>query len=115
MEISNSLFTHSVDRPDILPNLNAVKNAPEEQKKQLAMEFESIFVNKLLDEMTRTVGSMGYDEDGTGEQVKGLFNLCLSQYIGKNGGMGLWKDIYESFKQISQSEIQQPGEFDNQI
>jgi Rod binding domain-containing protein len=68
----------------------------EEKKKQIAKDFESLLINKLLDEMKNTVGDWGFEKDGASMQVQGIFWLYLARDIANNGGIGLWKDIYKS-------------------
>jgi len=72
-----------------------LKNLSEEKKKQVAKDFESILINKMLDEMKNTIGSWGFEKDGPSEQVQGIFWLYLARDIGNSGGLGLWKDIYQ--------------------
>jgi Rod binding domain-containing protein len=67
----------------------------EEQKKQIAKDFESVLLNQLLDEMKNTIGDWGFDKDGASEQVQGIFWLYLARDIANKGGFGLWKDIYQ--------------------
>ena len=69
-----------------------------ESREQIAKDFESVLVNKLLDEMRKTVGNWGFDKDGACEQVQGIFWLYLARDIANNGGFGLWKDIYKSIQ-----------------
>jgi Rod binding domain-containing protein len=113
MDVSNAILTESIGRPEILPEVKNVDKASEQEKERLAKEFESLIVGRLLDEMNNTVNCLGLDEDGASKQVKGIFNFCLSQHIGANGGFGLWKEIYESLKQMNQ--IDGPKELDKQI
>ncbi len=115
MDISNAILTESVGRPDILPDLRGVDKASEQEKERLAKEFESLIVNRLLDEMNNTVDSLGLEDDGAAKQIKGIFNFCLAQHIGTNGGFGLWKEIYESLQQMNQNPIDGPKELDKQI
>ena len=72
-----------------------LKNVSEEKKKQTAKNFESVLINKMLDEMKNTIGSWGFEKDGPSNQVQGIFWLYLARDIGNNGGFGLWKDIYQ--------------------
>ena len=104
MDNSKLILTETVSPPDVLPYLDKIKKAPEETKKQFAKDFESILINKMLDEMKNTIGSWGFEEDGTSQQIQGLFSLFLSQYIGNNGGFGLWEQIYESLKTLEQND-----------
>jgi Rod binding domain-containing protein len=70
--------------------------ASERTKKQVAKDFESILISKLLDEAKNTLGHWGFDQDGASKQVQGLFWLYLARDIADKGGFGLWKDLYES-------------------
>jgi Rod binding domain-containing protein len=67
----------------------------EDKKKQVAKDFESVFIGKLLDQAERTIGDWGFEEqDGTSSQVRGLFWLLLAREVADKGGFGLWKDVY---------------------
>ena len=74
-------------------NLDGVS---EEKKKQIAKDFESLLINKLLDEMKNTIGNWGFEKDGASMQVQGIFWLYLARDIANNGGLGFWKDIYQT-------------------
>lgn len=67
----------------------------EEKKKQIAKDFESILLSRLLDEMKNTIGDWGFDKEGVSKQVQGIFWLYLARDIADKGGFGLWKDIYQ--------------------
>jgi Rod binding domain-containing protein len=106
------ILTETVAPPEMLSSLNKVKNAPEEKKKQFAKDFESLLINKMLDEMKNTVGDWGFEEDAASKQIQGIFNLYMSQHIGQNGGFGLWKQIYEFLsdaKQMTADKIESYG------
>ena len=80
------------------------KNAPaqtagQQQKEQFAKDFEGVLIGRLLDEMKNTIGQWGFKQDGAAEQVQGLFWMNLARDLGDHGGMGLWKDIYQSLDQ----------------
>lgn len=77
-------------------DLGKIDHLSEEQKKQVAKDFEAVFINKLLEEMENTIGEWGFEKDGASRQVRGIFGLYLSQHIANNGGFGLWKEIYKS-------------------
>ncbi|MFQ6034911.1 MAG: hypothetical protein ACE5NM_03560 [Sedimentisphaerales bacterium] len=62
---------------------------------QVAKDFESVLLNKLLDEMKNTIGDWGFEKDGVSKQVQGIFWLYLAQDIANKGGFGLWKEIYK--------------------
>ena len=73
----------------------------DDKKKQIARDFESVLLTKLFDEVQRSIGNWGLgDEDGTSQQVHGLFWLYLARDVADKGGVGLWKDIYQNLKQM---------------
>ena len=74
---------------------STIDGASEERKKQIAKDFESLLLNKLLDEMKNTIGDWGFEKDGPSKQIQGIFWLFLAQELANNGGLGLWKDIYQ--------------------
>ena len=76
----------------------------EEKKKQAAKDFESVFIKKLLDEMTNAIGEWGFEKDAVSKQIQGLFSIYLSQHIANNGGFGLWKDVYRLMTELSQGK-----------
>jgi Rod binding domain-containing protein len=73
-----------------------LSDVSEEKKKQIAKDFESLLLGKLLDAMKNTIGDWGFDKDGASTQVQGIFWMYLARDVANNGGMGLWKQIYES-------------------
>lgn len=115
MELSKTVLTESVLPPDIMPHTKGIEGASDEQKKKIAQDFESILLGKLLDEMNNTIGDWGEEKDQATGQIKGIFNLYMSQHIGSNGGFGLWKDIYESLSRMEQSQANQVDLIDKQI
>ena len=83
----------------------AAGNLTEVKGEQAAKDFESIFILKLLEEMTKTVAQWGLEKESGSEQIQGLFSLCLSQHIADNGGLGLYREIYESVADSQNSQI----------
>jgi Rod binding domain-containing protein len=77
----------------VIGKTKAAEELSEDKKEQLAKDFESVFIYRLLMEMNNTIGQWGMEKEQTTEQVQSLFSLCLSDHISKNGGIGLWKDI----------------------
>ena len=81
-----------------------INGMSEEKKKQVAKDFESVFINKLLDEMKGAVGEWGFEKDGVSKQIQGMFSLYLSQHIANSGGFGLWKEIYQFLTGLGQAK-----------
>ena len=95
MDQINLTLTNSV-LPDTSKKTDDLSHT---QKEQFAKDFESVFIEKLLDEMKNTIGDWGFEQDGASKQVQGLFWMNLARDVSKNGGLGMWKDIYQSLDQ----------------
>ena len=106
---TESLITASLSNP-------AEKTAgmTDEKKKQIAKNFESVFVEKLLSVMRSTIGDWGMEEDATSKQTKGIFWMYLGRDIADNGGLGMWKDIYNYMDQ-SENGSSRAGLLDQDI
>jgi Rod binding domain-containing protein len=83
-----------------LSPLDESKPVQGKKTEQLAKDFESVLVTKVLDEMKDTIGQWGFEEDAASGQVKGLFWLYLARDISDKGGLGLWKDLNRFFTDI---------------
>ncbi len=105
MDSAKLILTEPVSPPLPLEHLDKSKlnGIAEEEKKQIAKDFESVLLNKLLDQMNNTIGDWGFDKDGPSKQVRGIFWLHLARDIANNGGMGLWKDIYQFLADTDQA------------
>ncbi|MHC4556725.1 MAG: hypothetical protein ACYTFW_13995 [Planctomycetota bacterium] len=105
MDSTKLILTEPVSLPTPLEHLDKsrLKSITEERKEQIAKDFESVLLNKLLDVMNNTIGDWGFDKDGASRQVQGIFWLYLSRDIANNGGIGLWKDIYQFLTDAEQA------------
>lgn len=106
MDIAKMMMIGNVTPASPLENVTAERagGLDDEKKKQLAKDFESVFVHKLLDEMNNTVGDWGLEKDSMHKQVQGIFSLYMARDIAKNGGLGMWKDIYQFFGDIDKTK-----------
>jgi len=88
---------------DKIENLRAdeIDNVSDEQRKQVAKDFESVLINKLLEQAGSTIGQWGFDQDGASQQIQGMFWLYLARDVANEGGFGLWKDLYEFMKRYA--------------
>lgn len=102
MDIAKLMQTGPVSPLVQLGNTKDIASASDARKEQFAKDFESVFINKLLEEMKNTVGDWGLEKDSVTEQVNGLFWLYLSRDIANNGGFGMWKDIKKSLDDLEQ-------------
>lgn len=74
----------------------AIDSVSEQKKQQVAKDFESILLERLLSEMKNTIGHWESDEDDMSHsQIEGIFWLYLAREIANKGGLGLWKDVHE--------------------
>lgn len=105
MDSGKLILTEPISPPAMLENLNKsdFNNIPEEKKEQIAKDFESVLLNKLLDQMKNSIGNWGFEKDGYSNQVQGIFWLYLARDIANNGGIGLWKDIHKCLTNTNQS------------
>jgi len=104
MDSANLILTEPVLPPtpleldaryQILDTRRASRIEHRESREQVAKDFESVLLYKLLEEMKNTIGDWGFDKDGVSTQVQGIFWLHLAHEIANKGGLGLWKGIYE--------------------
>jgi len=68
----------------------------EPKKVQAAKDFESLLLSRLLNEMKDSIGEWGFKKDGVSRQIQGIFWSYLARDMANNGGLGMWKQIYES-------------------
>ncbi|UCG46200.1 MAG: hypothetical protein JSU94_11920 [Phycisphaerales bacterium] len=97
MNAAKLILTEAVSPPSPLRDSSRVGSSAEERKKRAAKEFESVLIGKLLDQMKNTIGDWGFEKEGSAKQVQGIFWMYLANDIAGNGGLGMWKDIYEFF------------------
>ncbi len=97
MNSAKLILTEPVSPPVPLEHLDKsrLNTVSEEEKQQVAKDFESVLLTRLLDEMKNSIGDWGFDKDGPSKQIQGIFWLYLARDIANNGGIGLWKDIYQ--------------------
>lgn len=89
-----------------------VGGADNAKKMKVAKDFESILVGQLINQMKQTIGESGLLEDGSSEQVQDMFWSFLGEEVGSQGGLGIWKNIYESMSPDQQeaSPVEGGGE-----
>jgi Rod binding domain-containing protein len=113
MDSVKLILTEPVSPPALLEQLDKsmLSSISEEKKKQAAKDFESVLLNKLLDEMKNSIVDWGSEKDGTSKQIQGIFWLYLARDIANNGGLGLWKDIYQSLTNAEHANTAQKSDF----
>jgi len=116
MDSTKLILTEPVSPPTLLEHLDPsrLKSIPDEKKKQVAKDFESVLFDKLLDEMKNSIADWGLEKDAASKQTQGIFWLYLGRDIANNGGLGLWKDIYQYLFNTEQTNTVQQS-VDDQI
>ncbi len=105
MDISDKfMLAGGISQANFSRNLGELEGKSDEEKKQIAKDFESVFVSKLLDEMKNSIGEWGFEKDGASEQVDGIFWMYLARDIADRGGFGLWKDVYKFLTNSDQTK-----------
>ncbi len=110
MDSANLILTDLISLPTPLRNLNKVDGIPEQKKEQIAKDFESILLSQLLDEMKSSIGDWGFEESASSEQIQGIFWLYLARHLANNGGLGMWKDIYQTLNNPDQTNKTEEAE-----
>lgn len=104
MEIGKLMLIEPVAQPTLLKDLGQMDAASDAKKKQVAKDFEAVFIGKLLEQMDKTIGRWGLEKDSAHKQVDGIFSLYMADHLADSGGLGLWKDIYEFISGIGQTQ-----------
>lgn len=87
-----------------IPDAMRQQNIEDKAKRKFAQQFESLFLNKLLDTMQETIPDSGFDTDSASSQIKGLFCMFMSQAMAQEGGVGLADKIYDSMSKDKKSD-----------
>jgi flagellar protein FlgJ len=68
----------------------------EEKLKKACIDFESLFINRMLESMRKTVPESEFLGKGPEKEVfQSLFDEELSRSLARGGGMGLGNMMYE--------------------
>jgi len=110
MDSANLILTGPISLPAPLRNLNKVDGFPEQKKEQIAKDFESILLSRLLDEMKSSIGDWGFEESAASEQIQGIFWMYLGRHLANNGGLGMWRDIYQNLPNPEQTNTNEEAE-----
>lgn len=87
-------------RADALQRLARRPGARTDQElERAAKDFESVLLQKLMEEMKDTIPDSGLLDSGVTKQVQGIFWDHLAQDIARQGGIGLWKQLYTQWSQ----------------
>ena len=110
MDSADLILTETISLHAPLRNLNKADGIPEHKKEQVAKDFESILLGKLLDEMKSSIGDWGFEKSPASEQIQGIFWMYLGHHLADNGGLGMWKDIYKTLNNQDQTNKNEESE-----
>jgi Rod binding domain-containing protein len=71
-----------------------------------AKSFESVLLERLMEEMQRTVPDDGLLDSPAVAQSQSMMWMFLSQDIAANGGIGLWKDLARQFAPAAKPAVE---------
>ena len=71
----------------------------DEKRKKVATDFESVFVHELLKSMAETIPDSD-TADQSSRQIKSMYWSYMAQAVADKGGLGFWKDIYDSMAPV---------------
>lgn len=75
-----------------------------ERIREAAKGFEEVLLQKLLDEMQKTIPDGGLFDSSATQQVQSLFNMMLAKHVAKAGGIGLADQLYGDFCRMANVE-----------
>jgi hypothetical protein len=78
----------------------AVADMSDLKKQELAKDFESVLLTRLFNEVKASISASSFDEDAGSDQIHGMFWSFLAEDVADKGGFGLWKDLYQHFKDM---------------
>jgi flagellar protein FlgJ len=79
----------------LLQNDAVKKSAASKELKKACQQFESIFINYLLQKMRETVSKNGFFEQGLSfDIVQSMHDQALAEELSKSGNLGLAEQIY---------------------
>ena len=104
MDAAKLILRQPVSNPQKLNNAENPENLSQQRKKELAKEFESVLMEKLMTQMKKTTGCLSEKDSAADEQIKDLFWSQPGKGLSDQGGLGLWKDVYQFLSETGTSD-----------
>lgn len=90
---------HIQNRPNLSPNRN------KEQLEKACKEFESLFVNYMMQQMRRTIPEDGLISRSQGEKIyTGMLDNEVAKSVSHSRGIGLARVMYEQMTGLQGNE-----------
>lgn len=83
-----------------------------ERLRDAALRFETVLVQKLMDTMRETIPDSGLTDDAASKQMWDLFYMHLGDLVGRQGGLGVWKQLAGSLEEASAEALKDGGELE---
>jgi Rod binding domain-containing protein len=81
----------------------AAKGSPEEAR-EVARQFESVFINELLEQMSVGIKTDGPFGGGPSEGIyRSFLNNAIADQVSKNGGIGIADAVYREILKLQEA------------
>lgn len=81
----------------------AVKGSPEEAR-EVARQFESVFISELLEQMSIGIKTDGAFGGGPSEGIyRSFLNGAIADQVSKNGGIGIADAVYREILKLQEA------------
>jgi len=74
------------------------------QRRKVAHDFESLLLHQLFQTMRQTIPESD-SEDCAADQVQSMYWSFLAQAVSDEGGIGLWKAVYDQMPKPAAASI----------
>jgi len=103
VQIQKNLFSQMAEKNlERLRNSSAFgKSNSDEDIEKVSRDFESIFLNKLMSSMRKTVHKSGLLESFASDMFQSMMDEEISKEMAKNKGMGMGEMIYNDLSDIN--------------
>ena len=102
-ENQNTLFSQLTEK-----NLEGMRNQSkfghidsEKDMEKVARDFESVFVNKLLESMRKAVPKSGLLDSSALDMYQSLMDQEMAKELGKQKGMGMGEMVYNDLSRMN--------------
>lgn len=106
MDILNELNSAPAPGVDDLHGLQSCRSQDPESGKieEIAKQFEGVLLHQMFKQAQQTIDQMDTEddeesEDAGNEQFQSLYWSQMSEVVSEQGGIGLWKPLYQQIMQ----------------
>ena len=116
MESINPL-NNMINPAELIANSKKADMDPKLQKedkdlKEFSQGFETLMLNKLFDEMEKTIDDSGLMSGSTSGQIRGLYWMFMAEEMSKQGGIGIGDEVYKQLSEQNTRKLQAQPEID---